>query len=198
MRKIHLAMIPIILSNPFHTYSRKIIDTCYLNTSSLQANLEDNLHLNSNDLMSFVLVNAHQDLNDNNIEFTNNIKNTLFHKPGSSYTERTDSKGKRKSNIESTLVFRQKTKSNNGRKEVPKGASSAINPENLANFEKAGIPIDPIRDPRQKPDSHNSWSWHKEENRWILVGEQKMLIRHTSKVISESEWNDLVRKSKKI
>lgn len=197
MRKLHLAMIPIILSNPFHTYSRKILDIYHLNTS-IQTNLEDNLHLSSHSLGQFILVNTDQVLNNNNVEFTNNIKDTLFHKPGSSYTERTDSKGKRKSNVESTLIFRQRTKSKNGKKESPKGASSATNPENLTNFEKAGIPIDPMRDPRQKPDLHNNWSWDKEKNRWVLVGEQQILIKHTDKVISESEWNDLVRKSKKI
>nr|AAC04753.1 ORF2 [Agarophyton chilense] len=172
MRGLHLAMIPIILSNSFHTYSRKILDTYHLN-ASIQTYLEDNLHLRSNNLGQFISVNTYQVLNDNDIEFTNNIKDTLFHKPGSSYTERTDSKGKRKSNVESTLIFRQRTKSKNGKKVSPEGASSATNPENLTNFEKAGIPLDPMRDPRQKPDLHNNLSWDKPKNRWVLLGEQK-------------------------
>lgn len=90
MKKLYLAIILIILSNPFHIYIRKTLDTYHLN-ASIKKYLEDNLG-------QLISVNTDQVLNknDNKIEFTNNIKNTLFHKPYSSYTERTDSKGKKK------------------------------------------------------------------------------------------------------
>nr|YP_010196775.1 hypothetical protein LKZ11_pgp104 [Gracilaria cliftonii]UAD84579.1 hypothetical protein [Gracilaria cliftonii] len=198
MKKLHAIIIPIILSNPFHVYSKRIFDECFLATSNLQTDLKRDLCLSNNNLMQPILINIDQNLNDDNIEFINNIKDQLFHKPGSSYIEKTNYKGRKNSNVETTLTFRQKTKSKNGEKQSPKGSSNATNPENLENFEKAGISIDPMRDSRQKPHSHNSWRWDKDKDRWVLVGQPKILVKDTGKVLSESEWNHIVRTSKKI
>jgi len=126
------------------------------------------------------------------IDLTSNLRDTLFPKPGSSYSEETRSRGKDKSETTSTLVFRQKSKSSQGKKEEPKGASSATHPENIQNFKKAGIPIDRMKDPNKKPDDHNKWSWDRKNNRWSLVGELKIKLPNRN-IITQSKWNDMIR-----
>nr|YP_010195705.1 hypothetical protein LK100_pgp145 [Crassiphycus birdiae]UAD83102.1 hypothetical protein [Crassiphycus birdiae] len=212
MKQIQTLLIPIILSNSFQAYSRKIIDEHLPIYSNVLTSFEENVHLRQNYLMQVILVSPNKGPKkiqlktkdyiyigqENDIEFISNIKDNLFSKLGSSYTERTESRGKKNSKIESTLIFRRRTKSRNGKKQSCKGSSSSTHPENLANFEKAGIPIDPMKDRRKKTDEHNTWEWDKEKERWKIVGELKMKIEGMDKVLTESEWNDLVRKSKKI
>nr|UAD88332.1 hypothetical protein [Gracilaria tikvahiae] len=202
MKRIKTFLIPIILSNPFQVYSRNIIDEYSSINLNVATNFEEIVHSRKNNLMQPILVNADKDYVDideeNDIQLTSGIKDNLFPKLGSSYREQTNSRGKRHSQVESTLIFRQSTESKNGQKKPYKGSSSAIHPENLANFEKAGIPIDPMKDPRKKPDRHNKWCWDKEKKGWKLVSEHKILIEGTNKILTESEWNDMVRNSKKI
>lgn len=126
------------------------------------------------------------------INLTSSVKDTLFPKAGSSYSEETRSRGQNKSKTTSTLIFRQETKSSQGKKEESKGASSSTHPENIQNFKKAGIPIDPIKDPTKKTDDYNKRSWDKRNKKWCLIGELKMKLP-SGKIVTQSEWNDMIR-----
>lgn len=126
------------------------------------------------------------------ITLTSSFKDALLPKAGSSYSEETRSRGQDTSETTSTLIFRQKTRSSQGKKEESKGASSAIHPENIQNFKNAGIPINPMRDLTRKPDDYNKWSWDKKNQIWRLIGEPKMKLSN-GKIINQSQWNDMIR-----
>nr|AYR06194.1 hypothetical protein [Renouxia sp.] len=197
MKQLKTFLVPIILMNPFQAYRINSFNEYDLRAFSLQSNFDKNSHSSGNNLIQAIRVNIHdtsedQSLNnENDIDLISGIQDNLFPKPGSSYLEETDARGGSSSKKKSTLIFRQETKSSHGKEQSHRGASDPTHPENLQNFEKAGIPIDPMKDPRKKPDDYNSWHWSKSQKEWILQGERKIKLSN-GKVITEKEWQRML------
>ena len=180
MKQIEKFIILILLVNPFQTHKTNMFNEYDLIGFYLQINCGENFYSNSDDVKPAIRVNTNdipkdQSLDDeNNIDaydeetrLASNIKDNLFLKPGSSYSEKADARGRHDSKTNSTLIFRQKTKSSGGKKQPYKGTSDPTHPANLQNFEKVGIPIDPMKDPRKKTDDYNNWRWSTSQTKWI-------------------------------
>nr|ARW68790.1 hypothetical protein [Palisada sp.] len=134
---------------------------------------------------------SHENSNQQ-IDLISYVPDQVFSKPGSYYQQKSKRKSSRRSTTSSELTFRQKVDTVDGKKQDFVGASDPQDPQNLEKFELAGIPIDKMKDPRQKPDDYNGWKWDKKEKKWLLVGEEKIKLP-TGKIIKISEWNDMIR-----
>nr|YP_009511645.1 hypothetical protein [Melanthalia intermedia]AXI97522.1 hypothetical protein [Melanthalia intermedia] len=87
------------------------------------------------------------------------------------------------------MNFRSTIRENKHGKEEP--TYGASDPTNLRNFDKVGIPIDPMKDRRKKPDNHNNWRWNDSQKKWILHGEPKLKLSN-GRVVTEKEWQRML------
>ena len=205
LRQIQKLLITILLANPFNAYKVNIFKVSDLTDFSLQSNFDENFHSNNNNLMPTILVNndkipeaqTHDSQNDTDASgehdtiLTSDIKSNLFPKPGSSYSEKTERKSRGSSKKKSSLTFKQEITIRNGREKPPRGGSDPTDSENLRNFEKAGIPIDPMKNRNKKPDDYNEWHWDKKQKKWIIVGEPKIKLSN-GKIIKQAEWRNMI------
>lgn len=90
----------------------------------------------------------------------------------------------------STLVFRQETTSRRGQPSSHRGRSSATHGENVSQFEKAGIPIDPMRNKNRKPDSIQRWRWSRSQQKWVIDGERR--VKAADKIVTEAQWQKIL------
>ena len=144
----------------------------------------------------FVLdLENYDDNNEYDAQLTSDLN--LFPKKGTTYSEKIEPKrGSSSSKKRSTLTFRKEQTSRKGEVSSASGRSSATHPENMANFEKAGIPIDPIKNPNKKPDSIQNWRWDRKKQCWIMIGEERIQLSN-GKIITYSEWQRmLIHKSR--
>lgn len=84
------------------------------------------------------------------------------------------------------------TQDNNEKNEVynSEGRSSATHPQNVADFQQAGIPIDPLHNPDRKPDNVQNWKWNRSKSKWIINGERRVKVGN--KIITEREWQSML------
>nr|YP_009488742.1 hypothetical protein Grafi_p172 [Grateloupia filicina]AWD77334.1 hypothetical protein Grafi_p172 [Grateloupia filicina] len=205
MKKLSKFIISYVALNPFQVCEFKNLSQAFSvshsnELCSLGVNTSNNS--NRNHVNDVILINSFQhtdrsysidnDPCDKNIKLTGDVPDKVFKKPGAYFEEKSKRKSKRRSTTSSELTFRQQTDTVDGKKRDHTGASDPQDPQNLEKFEKAGIPIDKMKDPRQKPDSHNKWKWDKDQKQWTLIGQLKIKLS-TGKIITESEWNDTIR-----
>nr|YP_009399673.1 hypothetical protein [Digenea simplex]ARW69492.1 hypothetical protein [Digenea simplex] len=136
---------------------------------------------------------SNSDTCNGNIILIGNMPDKILKKLGAFYEEKSKRKNRRKSTNNSKLTFRQQVDIVDGVKKNYEGTSDPEDPQNLEKFELAGIPIDKMKDIREKPDSHNDWKWYKKRKKCLLVGEEKMKTPN-GKIIKVSEWNKMIRK----
>ena len=116
--------------NPFQTYKTNILNEYDLTDFSLPINCDENCHSNNDSIRQEIRVNTNDipkdqllddenniDTYDEETKLTSSITDNLFPKPGSSYSEKTDARGRNNSNTNSTLIFGQQTKSSGGKKQ---------------------------------------------------------------------------------
>lgn len=125
------------------------------------------------------------------IKLIGDIPDKIFKKTGTFFKEESKRKNERKQTIHRELTFRQKIESKDGKEKKKDNASSALDGSNLENFEKMGIPIDPKKDKRKKPDDFNNWKWDTKEENWKLVGEPKIKLSNGT-IITEKEWQKML------
>lgn len=159
MNQLYKLLITIILARPFKFYKENIFKEYELTYLSLQSNFDENFNSNFNDLITAILINmdsiqkdqtpnAQNDIEaygENDTLLTSDIKDNLFPKLSSSYSEKIERKSGGSSKKKSSLAFKKETSIRNGQEQTPRGASDPTDSENLRNFEKAGIPIDPMK-----------------------------------------------------
>nr|YP_009296216.1 hypothetical protein Sebd_064 [Sebdenia flabellata]AOM65151.1 hypothetical protein Sebd_064 [Sebdenia flabellata] len=205
MKKLPKFIISYFFLNPFQVCEFKYLSQDFsISHSNKLCSLGINTSNNSsrNHVHNVILINSFQHTDqsysidnnhcDKNIKLTGDVPDKVFKKPDAYFEEKSKRKSERKSTTSSELTFRQQTDTVDGKKRDHRGASDPQDPQNLEKFEKAGIPIDKIKDPRKTPDSHNQWKWDKSKKQWILIGELKIKLP-TGKIVTESEWNDIIR-----
>ncbi len=161
IQQLQAILLPILLGNPFQSQRLNISNTFNKSgQSDFSTILNDDqvFYSDNNHIMPVILVKTKNDqtselfsdqksypdeYEETEIQLTSNLKDNLFPKPGITYTEKTETKRGSSSKQKSTLIFRQERKSKRGAASSPRGHSDARHPENVANFERAGIPIDP-------------------------------------------------------
>lgn len=207
MQQLKAILLPILLGNPFLSQRLNISNTFNESgQSDFFTVLKDDqvFYSDNNHIMPVILVKTKNDQNselfsdqksypdeyeETEIQLTSNLKDNLFPKPGTTYTEKTETKRGSSSKQKSTLIFRQERKSKRGEVSSPRGHSDATHPENVANFERAGIPINPMKNPNKKPDKIQDWVWSKSKKQWTH-GERK--VRVGNKIITEKQWQKML------
>lgn len=199
MKLIQTILIPVMLSNSLKTCTGNIFDENYFvdaNVEEVNYNNDRNLDLSINGLRHAILVNVNgtqcdDDKNEeNDIEFID-LKDELFPKKGTIYKEKVEPT--RRSNTSkktSVLLFRQEQTIKRGQAGPSGGRSNATHPENVADFERAGIPIDPMKNPNKKPDNIQTWKWNRTKQVQEIVGERKVKVGN--KIITEREWQRML------
>ena len=199
MKLTKVILVLVMLSNSLKTCTRNIFDENYLinaNVEEVNYNNDRNLDLSINRLRHVILVNVDgtqcdDDKNEeNDVEFID-LKDELFPKKGTIYKERVEPT--RRSNTSkktSVLSFRQEQISRRGQAGPSSGRSSATHPENVADFERVGIPIDPMKNPNKKPDNIQTWKWNRTKQVWEIVGERKVKVGN--KIMTEREWQTMI------
>nr|YP_009511649.1 hypothetical protein [Melanthalia intermedia]AXI97526.1 hypothetical protein [Melanthalia intermedia] len=205
MNILKTLFVSIILVNPFKVCRISTFNKYDLTDFSLHSFDYDNLGLKSSITQTILVKTAdhlENQLTNNDPEnelqqdeedtrLISNLKDKVFPKDGSSYSERRKA-GSSSSKIVRELNFRSTTKEDKHGKEKPThGASDPTNPTNLRNFDKVGIPIDPMKDRRKKPDNHNNWRWNDGQKKWILHGEPKLKLSN-GRVVTEKEWQRML------
>ena len=143
------------------------------------------------------MLNLENDITDNEYETYLASDLNLFPKIGATYSEKTEPRrGSSSSKRKSTLIFRQEHRSHRGQSSEPSGRSSVTHPENIAVFEQARIPIDPMKNPNRKPDKIQKWRWDNRKKCWQRVGPERIQLPNGKK-ITQQEWQSmLIHKSR--
>lgn len=195
MKKLHILLLPVFLCNPCQRYIRNSLNKYNIVDFYLQTignNLDRDYDVNRDILGRSIVINVnnnHEELERDDVEFID-LKDQLFPKVGTAYSEKTESRGVNTSKKVSTLTFRKEQKTHRGGGSSSKGSSSTTHPENVANFEKAGIHIDPMKNPNKRPDGIQRWKWNRKKQEWMIVGERTVKVGN--KIITESEWQRML------
>lgn len=199
MKLTKVILVLVMLGNSLKTCTRNIFDENYLmnaNVEEVNYNNDRNLDLSINRLRHVILVNVDgtqcgDDKNEeNDVEFID-LKDKFFTKKGTVYKEKVEPT--RRSGISkktSVLLFRQEQISSRGQTGPSSGRSNVTHPENVADFERAGIPIDPMKNLNKKPDDIQTWEWDRRSNSWVIVGERKVKVGN--KIMTEREWQTMI------
>lgn len=97
-----------------------------------------------------------KEIKNKDVNLLGDTPDKLFEKPGVYSKEKSKRKNSRTSIINRELTFRQRITKKDGKEQRPSGASDPQDPQNMDKFESMGIPLDKMRDKRQKPDRYNT------------------------------------------
>ena len=180
MKLSQILFLPLIISNPLGTYTRNLSDQYYIQDSSIEAPYIEGSIICDRSLRRVAFVHLNRPKRDdflgdqgeieesNDTQLASDLRDKLFPSAGSTFSETTASRTGNTSRRKSTLVFRSERKVVGGKEKPPRGASDPLSPTNLDNFERANIPIDPMRDSRKAPNSDPGWYWCKTDRRWKM------------------------------
>ncbi len=162
-----------------------------------RGNLFNGMLINNQEQDDDSLLNLENDIIDDEYETSLASDLNLFPKLGATYSEKTEPRRRGSSSKKkSTLIFRQEHNSHRGQSSAASGRSSVTHPENITIFEKARIPIDPMKNPNRKPDDIQRWKWDKKKQCWQRVGEERIRLPN-GKIITQREWQSmLIHKSR--
>lgn len=201
MKYLRSFYLPLLLSMPLQSYKAfnlSSFNESGCSESSILTGDEQVCYLDTSDLFKVILVNVQKEKNTTALDLdtyeeaqlTSGLN--LFPKIGTTYSEKTEPRrGSSSSKKKSTLVFRQEQSSRRGEASSSSGRSRATHPENVANFEKANIPIDPKKNPLRRPDNIQNWRWDKQRQCWKVVGERRIKMSN-GKIITEKEWQRML------